>query len=266
MAIIQAFIDDSGNSTSHGNPVFVLAGYISSADRWAAFSDEWEAECDREPKVRNFKMAHAYGFRGGFYGWPREERDARLKRLAEIVQRHAVLRIQTAMAWDDYNDVLRGNMPGIAESPYIWLMWKLLVDLSEWQEARGLNQRVDFIFDRQGSIGAEAVMWFEALRTALPPAQLARMGNVRHDDDDDILPLKAADMWAWHVRRYLADGIAAQRAGEPVGQPSELMKSLAHCEAVGEMLDRRDVAQILLDYTKGVRDAALGIKPFWQEP
>lgn len=266
MAILQAFVDDSGNSDGNGNPVFVLAGYISSADKWTAFSDEWEAECDQAPPIRKFKMAQANAFRGDFDGWTREDRDERLLKLAAVVQRHTVLRIQTSMAWEDYNDILRGNMPGVAESPYIWLMWRLIVDLADWQEARGLNQKVDFIFDDQGSIGTQAVALFESLRAVLPPEHTARMGDVMHRHDDKVLPLKAADMWAWHIRRYLATGITAIQAGQPVPPQSELWKALAHCEAVGEMFDSREVAQLLVNYTKGVRDASLGIKPFWEEP
>ena len=52
MAIIQAYVDDSGNSPDGGkNPVFVLGGYIATADMWTAFSDAWEKECAQEPLV-----------------------------------------------------------------------------------------------------------------------------------------------------------------------------------------------------------------------
>lgn len=265
MAVIQAFVDDSGNSDGNGNPVFVLAGYVSSAEKWTAFSDAWDAECDRAPKIENFKMAHANAFRGDFDGWRREDRDARLGKLAEIIRQHTVLRIQTSMAWDDYNAILRGNLPGLSDSPYVWLFWRLISDLTDWQKARGLCQRVDFIFDDQGSIGAEAVQWFQVIRDVAGPDIQARVGSVTHKHDSDVLPLKAADMWAWHVRRYLAAGMEAQRAGRALEPKTELMKGLMHCPAVGEFLEQSDVHAICEAYNKGVIDALSGVKPPWEE-
>ena len=265
MAIIQAFVDDSGNSTAHGNPVFVLAGYISTADRWEEFSKDWEIECALDPPIRNFKMAHANSFKGDFDGWTREDRDARLLKLAVIVQRHAVLRIQTYMAWEDFNDILSGQLPGIYDSPYIWLFWKLIADLSDWQEARGVNRRVDFIFDNQGTIGDEAIRWLRSMKRVMPAAAGERIGNVRHDDDQRVLPLKSADMWAWHVRRYLADGIQDQKAGRPIGPHRVLMKELMHCPAIGEFLERSDLEALKTAYLRGVADAKNGVIPTWAE-
>lgn len=264
MAVIQAYIDDSGNSDGNDNPVFVLAGYVSSADRWAKFSDEWQAECAQAPPLVNFKMAHANGFRGDFDGWSRTDRDARLSKLAAIIQRHTVLRIQTSIAWEDYNAVMRGKMPGLLDSPYIWLLWKLVVAMSNWQQERGVASKVDFIFDDQGSIGTEAADWYESLKRVVPPAEAAQMGSVVHRHDADVLPLKAADMWAWHVRRYLAAGVTSIRDGGPAPEHTDLMKELMHCPAVGDFLDRIDVENVLAAYNKGVEDARNGVRPFWE--
>lgn len=265
MAVIQAYIDDSGNSDGNDNPVFVLAGYVSSADRWAEFSREWEIECSQPPALLNFKMAHANGFRGDFHGWSRADRDARLSKLAAIIQRHTCLRVQTSIAWEDYNSVMRGKMPGLLDSPYIWLLWKLIVAMSHWQQANGLASKVDFIFDDQGPHGVEAATWYESLRGVVPPAEAALMGSVLHRHDADVLPLKAADMWAWHVRRYLAAGVTNIRGGGPAPKHTDLMKELMHCPAVGDFLDRIDVENVLAAYQKGVDDARAGVRPFWEQ-
>jgi hypothetical protein len=39
--MLQAYIDDSGNDGK--SPVFVLAGYVSTTEKWETFSDEWDA-------------------------------------------------------------------------------------------------------------------------------------------------------------------------------------------------------------------------------
>jgi hypothetical protein len=41
---LQCVADDSGSEP--GSPYFVLAGFVSTTGRWAAFSDAWKAELD----------------------------------------------------------------------------------------------------------------------------------------------------------------------------------------------------------------------------
>ncbi len=42
LGMFQAYIDDSGR----GQTPFVLAGYIAPAEKWAEFSDKWQALLD----------------------------------------------------------------------------------------------------------------------------------------------------------------------------------------------------------------------------
>ena len=49
---MQAFIDDSREA----GKVLVLAGYISTAERWSVFSDEWKLRLSMKPEMRSFKM------------------------------------------------------------------------------------------------------------------------------------------------------------------------------------------------------------------
>src|SRR5258708_19472489 len=53
----QAYVDDSVGSA--GSKALVLAGFVSSAAGWAAFSEEWQAALDLEPKLDYFKMNEA---------------------------------------------------------------------------------------------------------------------------------------------------------------------------------------------------------------
>ena len=265
LATIQAYIDDSGNSEAHGNPVFVLAGYISTADKWAKFSDEWEDECARSPRIENFKMAHANTFKGDFDGWDRVVRDERLLKLAGIVRRNTVLRIQTSIGWDDYNAVLRGNVPGIYDNPYLWVFYRLITSMTAWQARQNYASKVDFIFDYQCKFGRQAAKWFEPIRDFVSPEERARMGSITHKDDQEVLPLKAADMWAWHVRRYLAEGYRTYPHTGQLPGHSELMKSLMHCEAVGEPLERSDLEDALAAFRRGAEAAKNSFNPYAEE-
>src|SRR6266851_757494 len=66
----QAYIDDSGSEPQ--SPVFVLGGFIAPHEKWASFSEEWQAALDQDPKLEYFKMTEAAHLGGQFSrrrGW-----------------------------------------------------------------------------------------------------------------------------------------------------------------------------------------------------
>lgn len=66
MVALQGFIDDSGEQDDPSGPVIVLAGFIATAERWAAFSDNRQAALDAKPPIAYFKMVEAARLRGEF--------------------------------------------------------------------------------------------------------------------------------------------------------------------------------------------------------
>ena len=82
---IQAYIDDSGVKGTHA--VFVLAGFMGNAERWAEFSDAWSDYLKLAPSVRYVKMNEAVKLNGEFRSWKPEERDRKLAGCADIINR-----------------------------------------------------------------------------------------------------------------------------------------------------------------------------------
>jgi hypothetical protein len=72
---LQAFIDDSGVGQP---PVSVLGGFIAPAERWAAFSTEWQQVLDIRPSIAYLKMSEAEACTGEFAHWSEGRRDERL--------------------------------------------------------------------------------------------------------------------------------------------------------------------------------------------
>ena len=86
---IQAFVDDSGRkgSTKH----FVLVGLVSSAEHWVQFSEEWLCCLKQHPPVHIFKMTEAASCTGQFFRVPEDQRNVKLRALANIINRHVQL-------------------------------------------------------------------------------------------------------------------------------------------------------------------------------
>jgi hypothetical protein len=77
------------------------------------------------------------------------------------------------------------------------------------------HEKCDFIFDEQGSLGADAVHHWDNY-SKMPEASLGTTTNLfagyagnrpAFQDEKAVLPLQAADLYAWQVRRnYVEKG------------------------------------------------------------
>jgi hypothetical protein len=66
--VLQGCFDDSGSAD--GQFLCVIAGFISTVEKWKAFSDAWQAKLDEYPGLRYFRMSDAMGLRAQFRrGW-----------------------------------------------------------------------------------------------------------------------------------------------------------------------------------------------------
>jgi hypothetical protein len=63
---LRAFFDDSNINQG---PVYVLAGWVGPAEKWAPFSDEWQAILDMNPRVGPFKYSEPSEAVNGSGGW-----------------------------------------------------------------------------------------------------------------------------------------------------------------------------------------------------
>jgi hypothetical protein len=93
-------------------------------------------------------------------------------------------------------------IPYEVRTPYFTCFYSVILNLTKWHASMGLTLPIDFVFDEQGVIGAEAVSWYEAIKSFQPP-DIARLlgADPVFRDDKKILPLQAADLLAWHLRR-----------------------------------------------------------------
>jgi hypothetical protein len=89
------------------------------------------------------------------------------------------------------------------QRPYLNLFYAVILKLAQWHHDDGVTLPVDYVFDNQGAIGAEAAIWYEHIKSWQKPEITAVMGSSpKFEDDKLVLPLQAADMLAWHMRRH----------------------------------------------------------------
>lgn len=204
MAMLQFYIDDSGMGQA---PVYVLAGYMTTAEQWAAFSDEWANARDSEPRIEYFKIAEALRYRGEFSQFKsQQQRDEKVQRFVGILNKHAMHGFGLYMP----DDTLRpdGVKHPLIEDwfpPYFVMFYGLMIQIlrNPYFEKAGMS--IEFIFDNQpGKMGFVMDAW-EYFHEMASPELRGLLSPPTFRDDKKVLPLQAADMFAWYLRRGLVD-------------------------------------------------------------
>jgi hypothetical protein len=198
---VQAFVDDSGGKghTRH----FVLAGLLADAEAWADFSNEWRACLDQPPKVQIFKMKHAAGLSGHFYGWQEAARDKKLKALARVINGHAQISTHSMIDLDAFAQTW-AKRPKPQRDPYFYPFHNTILAAGWTLWDIGWRERFEIIFDEQLIFGPRAKHWYPFYKRMVeikePDMATILPVEPKFKSDDEFLPLQAADMFAWCMR------------------------------------------------------------------
>lgn len=192
--MLQAHVDAS----TEGGELFVLAGYIAPAEAWASFSDDWQAELDRPQKLRAFKMKDQ-----ARNHWRRTERFYR------VIEKHVTMAVSVTIRIPDLERIVsEAHWPPQLETvdqlknPYFYAFQLLLSNFGVHQEEAGIREKVDFIFDDQTEREVIYRNWLR-LKASITGRAAEMMGDDPvFKDDEEVLPLQAADLWAWWVRHW----------------------------------------------------------------
>ena len=181
---MKAYIDDSMSDCK----VLVFGGLISTTEEWEALSLEWQQYLEDEQihVVKMKRLAHKHA-----------------KRLYPTIRDHAKAGICFVVpiaplkkAADRYE--LTGK---IVANPYFWAFKGVINCLAQNQREWGLTEPVDFVFDNRPEEEDFLDGW-EVHRDTLPDEVRSIMGRRPvFADDEKVLPLQAADMWAWWCRK-----------------------------------------------------------------
>lgn len=202
MVVLQAFVDDSASDV--GDRRMFLAGYIHGAEQWAAFSDAWQRQLWAPPKIDYFKMVEAQNLRGQFKGWSTAYRDGKVLALARIINQFEPWAVSCSVSRDEYNQILAPVAPYPLKNPYSACFHGIIRTTADYHRSLGIEEvpPVDFVFDEQGGLGDDAALWYRWEKESQEPDIQALLGSTPiFRDDKQMMPLQAADMLAWHLRR-----------------------------------------------------------------
>jgi Protein of unknown function (DUF3800) len=205
----QAFVDESYSADE-----FVLGGNIASAEQWASFARAWEellplAGKSKSSGNRRFKMKEfaANPLRmehfPKFYRVLEDHASMYLSFRINLPEfRRALERAQSFMH-HTYHSTLDFKKNG---NPYYFSVVHLLKNFHkirpQLDALQPLDAKVDFIFDKNSEEDAVLSAWADIVSDAEDFEKYRYGRKPRFEDDEEFLPLQAADLWAWWVRNW----------------------------------------------------------------
>jgi hypothetical protein len=202
LVVLRAFFDDSGRGKESDSPVFVLAGYAGPVQNFLGFADDWQVIMREEPALAYLKGKEANALDRNFKGWTEKQRDEKLEKLIGAIRKHDLIALSLTVTYRDFNRVLR-KPKGLFKNPFGLAFAYVVAWLMNSAQVKPEREEIELIFD-QGVITREKTIEnaYKGLKWALPKEALDLLvGRPRFEDDKRHLPLQAADLLAWNVRR-----------------------------------------------------------------
>ena len=249
MAMFGAFVDDSGSDT--GSWLMVLAGLVSTQEQWKAFADEWQTTIDASPSIDYYKASEYVSLTKCFEGFSHDEADAKTLALAKVISRHAHYGVASLVLWEDFNKHVTPrtypagwrNRPTYRgyEHPY-FICFADVVSLIVHEQVRRnqADKVVDFVFDKQGKLLRRALMEFELVKEEEEEPYCSILGQAIPGDDKVMLPLQAADLFAWQIRnKYRFTPDIMTRTARTLHESMQIISFANHPEGLEKLMDLR---------------------------
>lgn len=198
MTFLTAVFDDCGTGGGDREPVFVLSGYVASAQAWAEFAVDWDALC-KKYHIEPFKMhvaADRWLRRGTSNPSPPELEP--LKLFYRTIERFALSEARLVVPYDAFNKAVARCPFQYEGTVYLFAFRRLFEYLAQQREHLKIEEKVDLIFDR-GTFPRDVIHqdWDKLLETASPSVRELLGDPPKFLDDCRYLPLQAADFSAW---------------------------------------------------------------------
>lgn len=241
--MLKAFIDDSGSGGD--SPWYVLAGYLGTAEAWDAFEGRWRRVLDGPPKLDYFKASEAESLRsdGQWAGISKDKRNARVDAFIGVIQEFATRAIHVRMMQQDYNDVIQPYIPKKWDNPYFFLFIGFIAACTSVEKYAGDGHPIEFVFDSadEKRIQKPSFQLYDQCVTL--PQFGARVDNIHYENEKEFVPLQAADLLAWQIRRrFSVDGDIRPQFEAALNAPPEPafehIVTREDLEEYGELMDR----------------------------
>jgi hypothetical protein len=194
-----------GDESETTGKVFTLAGFMAAPNGWDHFVPKWrEMLCDTGPyPVDAFHSADIEAARPPFDGWPIEDRRKLVENALDLLTDTNVCAnlyaVSCTFVIPDFHAMDPAFLGNIAKT-YEWCYRVLLRSiLRSW-----VFNGYDFIFDEKEKVKGRVEAHFKHAKAILDgdPNFAGKLNDIIWRDDRKVIPLQAADLLAYEIRRH----------------------------------------------------------------
>jgi hypothetical protein len=194
---VIAYIDES-----YDQAVFVAAGFAAPADQWEKFSVAWRNALAAPPPIRALKTNEAMALKGHFHKWSETERDSKLVALYDVIDTHVSFAISAMVPIAHLAMFNDSRLNKAARNPYLHAFSQIIGEVARYQYQNNTDFQVEFVFDERLTEQGKLLDVWEAIVEDAPPDIKSQLdAPPTWAKDDEVLPLQAADLEAWWLRR-----------------------------------------------------------------
>jgi hypothetical protein len=201
---LYAFVDDTGSEPSQ--PVYVLGGYVAPEDYWPSVANAWGLVLEQNPQIEYFKASQVWDFsKGPFMAFSAHERRSKVDALVGVLSDFNMVAISARLRWDDWQKFkVNRSIEKFAHDPYFFLFYALITSVVQQAHKAGYPGKSLFVFDNHGSIWKKVEAWYPHFYDLLNDRTRAYIAlKPCFEDEKEIVPLQAADLFAWHHRKHV---------------------------------------------------------------
>ena len=236
---LMAYADESEQADTALSP-YLMAAYLLPASLWIDFSNAWHDCCvNRQPKIDFFHAVEAESRTGQFLSMATDLRNAKVRDLGTLIKKHRLLSYHCWVSRQDYNNIVAGRVPSEVDDPY-YVLWEHLTGLIAYSGIHhNVIEPVDFIFDEKKHMEQRVInVYHQIVAHAKPPISKLLGNTPMFKSDEKVMPLQAADMLAWNLRRRISYPDEKRPIPELLDmiQPEEIASLHLDQEVLGEFV------------------------------
>jgi Protein of unknown function (DUF3800) len=243
----SAYLDDSG--THDDSAVVLWAGLCANHGQWALLSELWRKQlnspCPGKEPISKFHMTECYNSRGEFAGWNRTETDFSAHEFTHILLRAGIYGRAFATSRKDWDELIADNVRVIFGDAEGFCVRNCYVQITNWaKEKASYDRELAFVFDSRPHRQAENSMLFDIHKQFSEESGGGlKLKSLTFGSSKGLLPLQAADLFAWEVYQHAKD-IMANRAtpGNPLR--SGLQELAKGGRIIVDFADRASIASL----------------------